>query len=258
MQILVADPDRELPELARRIFVKEGFTIIPAHDGETAARLLKESIPDLALLDVSLPRKSGLELLADIRRQAYFPVIMLAAASQEEVALEALEKGADDLILKPIRTRELELRARALLRRSKEWAALQNAAGNLDLGQISLDLRTRQASVGGKKIRLSRTEFALLEFLMRHHDSVMQLSDLASNVWGYTGDHNQNVVKVAVSRLRKKIEPQPGSPRYIVNVPGVGYMFQNKPGLDGGVDLIGQEPGLLMEPEPMASGVFMR
>ncbi len=230
MKVLVADADQESLDLAQRTFLPDRFIVLPALDGEAAARLFQDESPDLALLDLLLPKRSGLELLSDFRRRAFTPIIMLTPSDREDHALEALQQGADDYILKPLRPRELWARAHALLRRSKEWALAPGAPPRLELGNITLNGRTRQMAVEGRNVRLSRTEFALLEFLMLNHDRVVRSGELAANVWGYSGEHNQNVVKVAVSRLRRKLEPNPASPRYIINVPGVGYMFQHDHG----------------------------
>ncbi len=226
MQVLIADPDRETIEQARNILTADGYTVIGAGDGDTAWQIIDEQSPDLVLLDLQFPARGGLGMLAEIRQRAFIPLIIMALSSQEEQALEALHLGADDYVVKPLRPQELRARTHALLRRTKEWMIAGGQIGYLQSGGVTLDLRTREARVDGKSVRLSRTEFALLEYLMLKRDGVIQLPDLAANVWGYSDGKNQNVVKVAISRLRRKIEPDPDSPRYIVNIPGVGYMFR--------------------------------
>ncbi len=230
MKVLIADQDRELVNQLLYTFTEDGFTVLPAFDSEVAAYLFQKEQPDLVMLDLALPKRGGLDVLMDLRRSGNVPVIILAPTDLEDHALEALQLGADDYVVKPLRPREVRARSRALLRRCKDWAYdLSSTPRHLELGNVELDPRTRQVRVDGHSVRLSRTEFALLEFLMQNHDVVIQPLRLAANVWGYLdGNRNDNVVKVAISRLRHKIEPDPAYPRYIVNVPGVGYMFQHE------------------------------
>ncbi len=228
MKVLIADQDREMVDLVHHTLANDGFSILPASDGEAASRLFREEHPDLVLVELALPKRSGIDVLMDIRRAGNVPVIILTQTAYEDHALEALQLGADDYMVKPLRPREVRARTRALLRRCNEWSRERpTPPQHMALGNVALNTRTRQVQVAGRSVHLSRTEFALLEFLMQNHDVVIQPPRLAANVWGYTdGDRNDNVVKVAISRLRHKIEPDPAYPRYIVNVPGVGYMFQ--------------------------------
>ncbi len=232
MKVLVADQDRELVNLLLYTLANDGFTVLPAFDGEVAARLFQVEHPDLILLDLMLPKRSGLDVLMEMRRLGNVPIIVFVQTDLEDQALEALQLGADDYVTKPLRPREVRARALALLRRCNEWSRDPSTTPrHLALGTVELNPRTRQVQVNGHSVRLSRTEFALLEFLMQNHDVVIQPPQLAANVWGYgdgDGNRNDNVVKVAISRLRHKIEPDPAYPRYIVNVPGVGYMFRHE------------------------------
>ncbi len=228
MKLLVADDDREAIDLVHYTFMPDGFTVISAPDGETAARLCEIEMPDLVLLNYRLPRRDGMQLLPEIRRRTSVPIIMLTNSDNDDYLVDALQQGADDCLMKPLRARVLRARVHALLRRARLWNPVQDDKRPIELGRIILDPRTRRVTVDGSPVRLSRTEFALLEFLMRNHGTVVRLPQLVANVWGYDGKENENVVKVAISRLRRKVELDPALPRHIVNVPGVGYMFQNE------------------------------
>jgi DNA-binding response OmpR family regulator len=157
------------------------------------------------------------------------PVIVLTALGDEDHLVDALQLGADDYLVKPFRPRELRARALALLRRSSAQGATQRRDyQSLSFGDITLDPGAHQATVDGTAVPLTPIEFSLLHYLMLNRNIVVRLSDIIANVWGYEADGNDEVVKVTVSRLRRKIEADPSQPRYIVNVPGVGYKFQEK------------------------------
>ncbi len=226
MKLLVADDDPDLVGLIHSALTEDGYTVLTAQDGEWATRLFEIESPDLVLLNSTLPKRSGVELLQAIRRRGTVPVVIFSPADDEDQVVDVLKLGADDCWVKPLRPRELRARTHALLRRLQAHQPLADQAMNL--GGIRLDPRLRHVTVDGRAVHLSRTEFALLEYLMANHDEVVGLHQLVSNVWGYDGRENENVVKVAISRLRRRIESNPSFPRYIVNVPGVGYMFQHE------------------------------
>ncbi len=228
MKLLVADEDRDLVDLVHYTFMQDGLTILSAADGETAARMVDVEAPDLILLNQRLPKRNGVDLLAELRQRTNVPIIMMTATDDDDHLVNLLQMGADDCLVKPLRTRLLRARVHALLRRTQAWNPSGDDKRPLEIGGIILDPRTRRVTVDDKPVHLSRTEFALLEYLMRNHGSVVRLPQLVANVWGYDGNENENVVKVAISRLRRKVELDPALPRYIVNVPGVGYMFQNE------------------------------
>lgn len=227
MKILLVDDDRDLIDLLRYSFQRDGYAVVMAFDGDAAVRLAQTESPDLVVLDLMMPKRNGLQVLKELRRSSDVPVIMLTALGDEDHVVEALQLGADDYLVKPFRPRELGARAQALLRRSRN-RSLQRKRIPLPIriGDVSLDPGTRHVTVGDRPVQLSRTEFSLLHYLMLNHNLTLGLSDIIANVWGYAADENAEVVKVTVSRLRRKIEHDPANPRYITNVPGVGYRFQ--------------------------------
>ncbi len=231
MKVLVADDDQELVELLRYAFKRDGHRIVTAFDGATALQLFQVEKPDLVLLDVNMPKQTGIEVLRELRRRSKVPVLMLTVQSDEDSVVSALELGADDYVTKPFRPRELRARARALLRRRQEWPDVNRShADKIDFSNISLDPLSREVRVDGRLVKLTPTEFSLLHFLMLNHDAVVRPSSIMANVWGYDAEETDDVVRVSISRLRRKIEPDPANPRSIVNVAGVGYKFQTGEG----------------------------
>jgi DNA-binding response OmpR family regulator len=226
MKILLADDDRDLVDMLRFILQREGYTIVTAFDGEVALRVFKAESPDLIVLDLSMPRLSGFEVLQEIRRASKVPVIVLTCLGDEDHLVSALERGADDYLAKPFRLRELKARTSALLRRVRDRGADgEKPIKPLLLGDISLNAKTMEVCVAGRAVKLTRTEFALLQYLMLNYDTVQSSSDIIANVWGFSDEANEDLVRVTISRLRRKIEPDSTSPRYVVNVPGFGYRF---------------------------------
>ncbi len=229
MKILLADDDHDLIDMLRYVFQREGYGVVTAPDGEAALRTFKLECPDLIVLDLSMPKRTGIEILREIRHTSKVPVIILTCMGDEEHLVEALEAGADDYVSKPFRPRELKARTKALLRRSSDHVEhTERSQKPLLIGDISINARTMEVSVAGNPVKLTRTEFALLEYMMLNHDKVLSPSALIANVWGFDAEQNEDTVRVTISRLRRKIEPDPSCPCYIINVPGLGYRFLYK------------------------------
>ena len=229
MKVLVADDDRELVELLGYALKRDGHRVVSAYDGLTALQLFQIEKPDLVLLDLNMPKRNGLEVIRELRRRSEVPILMLTVKMDEETVVEALEVGADDYVYKPFRPRELRARVRALLRRRQDEPAKNGAhAEKLGFGDISLDPLAREVRLRTQLIKLTPTEFSLLHFLMLNHDAVVQPSSIMANVWGYDADETDDVVRVFISRLRRKIERDSSKPQYIINVPGFGYKFQTE------------------------------
>lgn len=225
MKILLADDDRDLVDMLRYVFQRDGYSVITAFDGQAALRAFQGQAPDLIVLDLMMPKLSGLEVLQDIRRSSKIPIIVLTSLGDEENTVNALEGGADDYLAKPFRPRELRARVKALLRRAAGQPGEGKPAKPLLVGDIRLNAKTQQVSVSGQPVKLTPTEFALLQHLMVNYDQVRSSSDIVASVWGYDAEQNEELVRVTISRLRHKVEPDPSSPRYIITVPGVGYRF---------------------------------
>ncbi|HZQ05383.1 MAG TPA: response regulator transcription factor [Anaerolineae bacterium] len=226
MKILLADDDNEVVDLLRYIFHREGYHVLTASDGMRAWQSFQLESPDLLILDTQMPKQSGIDVLRAIRSQSRVPIMMLTVAADEESIVRALEFGADDYLTKPFRLAELRARARALLRRRHYWNAAQSSLKEKRIcKEIVLDPNTREVTVNGIPVRLTPTEFSLLHYLMLNANMVVHTSAILESVWGYAGEESDEVVRVTISRLRKKIEDNAVNPHYIVTAPGVGYKF---------------------------------
>ncbi|HEX3748400.1 MAG TPA: response regulator transcription factor [Bryobacteraceae bacterium] len=204
----------------------EGYDVITATDGETGYLLQKENKPDLILLDLMLPRMSGLEFCRKLRSEGIqTPVLMLTARSEEPDRVLGLDLGADDYVTKPFSVRELMARVRALLRRSQmspDGAALPD---ELRFGATEIDFRSYEARIDGAAVEMTRKEFAVLRFLASRAGQVVTRDDLLNEVWGYESYPSSRTVDNHVAGLRAKLERDASEPEHIKTVHGVGYKF---------------------------------
>ncbi len=228
MKILLVDDDPELIGVLHYSFQHDGYRVVTASDGKMGLRMFESEVPDLVVLDLIMPHKDGLAVLQGIRQCGDVPVIVLTALSDEEHVVTALELGADDYLVKPFRMRELKARAHALLRRNRHQTDLPLKSPIISIGGVTLDPSEHQVFVANQPIHLTPTEFGLLHYLMLNHDIIIRVPDIIAAVWGYDSDVNDDVVKVTVSRLRRRLEVDSCQPQPIVNVPGVGYKFQSR------------------------------
>lgn len=208
----------------------EGYEVVTATDGETGYRLERERKPDLILLDLMLPRMSGLELCRRLRGEGVrTPILMLTARSEEPDRVLGLDLGADDYVTKPFSVRELMARVRALLRRSQPGQdAVAEDAGlpdGLRFGEAEIDFRSYEARVGGKPVEMTRKEFAVLRYLASREGEVVTRDDLLNEVWGYESYPSSRTVDNHVAGLRAKLERDASQPEHIKTVHGVGYKF---------------------------------
>ena len=201
----------------------EGYEVITASDGETGYKLQAERRPDLILLDLMLPRMSGLEFCRKLRAEGIqTPILMLTARSEEPDRVLGLDLGADDYVTKPFSVRELMARIRALLRRSQPQAGLPD---ELSFGEIAIDFRRYEVRRSGKVLEMTRKEFAILRFLASRTGEVVSREDLLNEVWGYESYPTSRTVDNHVVGLRAKLERDSSQPEHIKTVHGVGYKF---------------------------------
>ncbi len=220
-RILIAEDEVRLASFLEKGLRASGFVTTVASDGPTASALAHDDDFDLLILDLGLPGKAGLEVLRDLRAAGQrLPVIVLTARGDPHDRVEGLETGADDYLAKPFHFEELVARVRVRLR-ADPGADEQT---QLKIGDVTLDLRTRWASVGGDTIELSAREFELLRTFLQHPDQVLSREQLLAQVWGYAYDPGSNVVDVYVGYLRRKL----GQAR-LETVRGVGYRFRAQP-----------------------------
>jgi DNA-binding response OmpR family regulator len=231
MKILTVDDDLELLSLIGFALRQAGYLVIEAGDGPTALQIFEREQPDLAILDVNLPGLSGFEVCRKIRAQAATPIMMLTVHNTEEDEVKGLDLGADDYLTKPFSPRTLLARVRALLRRGEATLAEGETKDRTTAaGDIALDPENQTVSVrGGASVRLTNLEFRLAQYLLVNADHTIPMERLTQHVWGYRGTGDRQLLKQLVHRLRQKIEQDPAQPRYVVAVPGIGYVLHPAP-----------------------------
>jgi DNA-binding response OmpR family regulator len=225
-RILIVDDEEMIVRTVKAYLDQEGFKTYTEYDGERALRAFEEKEPDLIILDLMLPKLSGIEVTKKIRATSTVPIIMLTAKAEEADRVVGLELGADDYVVKPFSPRELVARVRAVLRRIEGETG---AAERVVSGDLEIDLRMREVKVAGSAVELTPTEFDLLAYLAHHPGQVFTRLQLLREVQGYTYDAFARTIDTHVKNLRRKIEENPREPHYIITVHGVGYRFTREP-----------------------------
>jgi len=223
-RILVVEDEESYRDPLTYQLTREGFEVIEAADGNSALAAYDAEGADLVLLDLMLPGLSGTEVCRELRARGDVPVIMLTAKDSEIDKVVGLELGADDYVTKPYSYRELLARVRAVLRRRQpNDSAEHDEDGVLEVGPVRMDVERHTVAVSGESVALPLKEFDLLELLMRNAGRVLTRGQLIDRVWGadYVGD--TKTLDVHVKRIRSKIEPDPGTPKYLLTVRGLGY-----------------------------------
>jgi DNA-binding response OmpR family regulator len=225
MKILVVDDDQPILDALAVGFQLQwqDATVLVAHDGEEGLRAFYEHIPDVVVLDVSLPDKSGFEVLHEIRRTSDVPVLMLTARGEELDQVRGLELGADDYVVKPVRHLALLARIKAVLRRA-ELPPPQQALPDFATGELAINFQSHQVTVRGAPVKLTPVEYKVLYHLVRNVGRLLPHQALLDRVWGTEYGATPEYLKVYISRLRAKIEPA-GGLHYIENERGLGYRF---------------------------------
>ena len=225
--VLVVDDEQSYRDALRIALEREGFRVEVAADGAEAIARFDAVRPALVLLDVMLPRITGIDVCRELRSRSQVPIIMVTARNAEIDAVVGLEVGADDYVTKPFRLRELVARVRAALRRGRgEDAGVAQPDEVLEIGDVRLDAARHEVAVRGERVALPLKEFELLELLLANAGRVLTRDVLIDRVWGpnYYGD--TKTLDVHVKRLRAKVEDDPGHPARIVTVRGVGYRYE--------------------------------
>ena len=222
-RILVVDDEQEITFVLRSGLTKHGYDVRVAGDGEAALDLFHAWTPELVITDLAMPHMNGLQLCQRLRESSEVPIIILSVKGEEATKVEALDLGADDYLTKPFGMGELLARVRATLRRSP---AIAPEATKIEEGDFHIDLETREVQVNGKDVHLSPKEFDLLLFFIRNAGKVLTHRTLLAKIWGGDYTDQTEYLRVFVRHLRKKIEPDPAKPRYILTDPWVGYRFE--------------------------------
>ena len=225
--ILVVEDDKALIDVLRYNFTKEGYSVITALDGSQALEVARRSQPDVILLDVMLPMIDGFEVCRILRKEMTVPILMLTAKDSEIDKIVGLEIGADDYLTKPFSMGELTARIRAMLRRSEIAETKPRGQGvPIKIGEFEIDAARRRASISGLTLKLTAREFDLLLFLAENKGFVFSREKLLDKVWGYDYAGDTRTVDVHVRWLREKVEANPGKPKYLITVRGVGYKLE--------------------------------
>lgn len=227
MKILVVDDDPAVRESLRRSLIFNGYSIVLAADGEEALAKVQSERPDMAILDVMMPKLDGLEVCRELRSQGDdIPILLLTARDSVSERVAGLDAGADDYLTKPFALEELLARTRSLVRRAARPAAVDTQQTEiLKFEDLELDPATRDVTRGSRQISLTRTEFALLELLLRNPRKVLSRTTILEDVWGYDFPTSGNALEVYIGYLRRKTEAD-GEPRLIQTVRGVGYVLR--------------------------------
>ena len=222
-KILIVDDDPKLLKMLRRTLMYENFEVLTAVDGKDALSMIDAKQPDLIIADWMMPEMDGMELVLQLRDEDNLtPILMLTARDAVENRVEGLQSGADDYLVKPFAPSELVARVHALLRRLKPTSDEQKI---LTFEDLSMNELTREVTRGDSKITLTKTEYKLLNILLKHPRQVLERQQLLDNVWGYDFGGEGNVLEIYISYLRKKIETN-GKPRIIQTVHGIGYSLR--------------------------------
>jgi len=223
-RILVVDDERRMVGFIRLNLEQDGFEVIEAYNGSEALERLRDSLPDLILLDVMMPDIDGFDVLQMMREISQVPIIMLTAKGEEDDKVKGLELGADDYITKPFSPRELVSRVKAVLRRGASFEESEEGAIQVD-DRLKIDFSKREVWVEGKLVKLRPTEYRLLYHLVKNAGWVLTHDQILTKVWGYEYRDEPHYVRLYINYLRKKLEKDPSNPVYILTERGVGYRF---------------------------------
>ena len=227
-KVLVVEDEENIVEALRYNLEREGYAVLTAMDGEKGLELARGSNPDLIILDVMLPRLDGFEVCRILRRDVNTPILMLTAKGEEVDRIVGLELGADDYVTKPFSMRELLARVRAMLRRSRMTSETLFSTGveSYTAGDLEVDLSSHTARLGAATLNLKPREFDLLALLVSNKGRAITRDQILERLWGYDYIGDTRTVDVHVRWLREKIEAEPGSPKRIITIRGVGYRFE--------------------------------
>jgi two-component system KDP operon response regulator KdpE len=220
--ILIVDDEPQIRRVLRTTLTSQGYTVAEARTGDEALELIRSDRPDLILLDVNMPGRSGLETCREIRATTDIPVIMLTVRNTEHDKVQALDAGADDYVVKPFSSEELMARIRATLRRAAPVGSLPAFVS----ADLKIDFEKRSVLVKEKPVRLTPKEFELLRHLVANQGKAQGHRRLLQAVWGPDYGDETEYLRVFINQLRKKIEPDPRNPLYIHTEPWVGYRFE--------------------------------
>jgi two-component system KDP operon response regulator KdpE len=219
--VLVADDDPQILKALRIILTAHGYDVTIARDGREAIDAAAHDRPDVIVLDLGMPRLDGVAVIEAVRGWTTTPILVVSGRSDTSGKVDALDAGADDYVTKPFATEELLARIRALSRRAPEATEAPAVA----FGDVVVDLAAKRVTRAGADVRLTPTEWAVLEPLVRNPRRLITQQTLLTSVWGPTHTRDSGYLRIYLGTLRKKLEPEPSRPRYLITEPGIGYRF---------------------------------
>lgn len=224
-RILLVDDETQITRVLKRSLTSFRYDVRTAAEGESALDLFFDWSPDLVITDLSMPEMGGIELCRELRKHSQIPIIVLSVKGEEKTKVEALDAGADDYVTKPFGIDELLARVRAALRRAPEASIVETV---FEVGDFFINTETHQARIRGTEVHLTPKEFDLLLYLVKNSEKVLTHQTLLGAVWGESFIEQPEYLRVFLGNLRKKIEPNPAKPQYILTEPWVGYRFHPK------------------------------
>jgi two-component system KDP operon response regulator KdpE len=225
-RILIVDDELSIIKFLRANLESKGYEVLIAMNGAEALKVFEMELPDLVLLDITMPKMNGFEVCRRLREWSQVPIIMLSARGDESDKVKCLDLGADDYITKPFGKDELIARVKAVIRRT-EMSTTMPTQSSLTSGDLQIDFASRQVTIAGKEVKLTPTEYNLLQELVLNTGKVLTHIYLLNKVWGPEYREEREYLHVFVRRLRVKLEPDPKNPRYIVTMPAIGYQFKD-------------------------------
>ena len=225
-RVLVVDDEPQITRVLKTVLSSQGYDVRTSPDGESALMSFREWSPELVITDLSMPHMGGVEMCRRIREGSTVPIIVLSVRGEESQKVEALDAGADDYVTKPFGIDELMARVRVALRR--RGAATSDEPSSFEAGDFRVDMDARRVHTQGREVRLTPKEFDLFVYMARHPNRVLTHAALLEAVWGQASQEQPEYLRVFMGQLRKKLEPDPSNPRYLVTEPWVGYRFNPK------------------------------
>ena len=225
-RVLIVDDDTQLLRALRINLTARGYTVLTAADGRTALRAAAELRPDVVVLDLGLPDLDGTDVIAELRAFTQVPIIVLSARTDSSDKVHALDRGADDYVSKPFGVEELTARLRAAVRRATATAAGGQDEEPLRAGDLTIDLTAKMVCRDGQQVRLTPTEWSILELLARNHGKLVSRSQLLHHIWGPSERKETSYLRVYLGQLRHKLETDPARPRHLITEAGMGYRFR--------------------------------
>ncbi|MFJ1763617.1 response regulator [Amycolatopsis sp. NPDC088138] len=223
--VLVVDDEPQIVRALRINLNARGYKVITAHDGTAALKAVAETKPDVVVLDLGLPDLDGTEVIAGLRGWTTVPIIVLSARGDSADKVQALDAGADDYVTKPFGMDELLARLRAAVRRSAV-AGADDVDAVVDTESFSIDLAAKKVRRDGREVHLTKTEWGVLELLVRNRGRLVAQKQLLHEVWGPSYETESHYLRVYLAQLRRKLEPEPSRPRHLLTEPGMGYRFE--------------------------------